>query len=141
MKRTPIHLDFDTVPPVFHDWLQGAEIFDSSCSPEARVYYLDKDKGYFLKSAPKNALKTEADMTRFLSEYQLAAKVLCYFSDDKDWLLTRAVPGEDCTSQRYLDDPKRLCETLATILRQMSCTQPDSHLSGNCRKQLPLQYL
>ena len=119
MKRTPIHLDIDTVPAVFHDWLQGSEIFDSSCSPEARVYYLDKDNGYFLKSAPKNALKTEADMTRFLSEYQLAAEVLWYFSDDKDWLLTRAVPGEDCTSQRYLDDPKRLCETLATILRQL----------------------
>ena len=54
MKRTPIHLDIDTVPAVFHDWLQGSEIFDSSCSPEARVYYLDKDNGYFLKSAPKN---------------------------------------------------------------------------------------
>ena len=63
MKRTPVRLNLEAIPAVFHNWLRGAEVFDSSSSPDANVYYLEKGTGYFLKSAPKGTLKTEADMT------------------------------------------------------------------------------
>lgn len=44
-----------------------------------------------------------------------------------DWLVTRAVIGEDCTTARYLADPERLCDLLAVRLRtlhELFRTQP-----------------
>lgn len=131
MNRKPILLELHTLPEVFHPFAAGAAAFDSSCSPEARVIYLDQDGGCFLKSAPKGALEREAAMTRWFHEKGLAAEVLAYYSDDKDWLLTRRVPGEDCTHADYLADPRRLCDTTATLLRRLheldgaGCPVPD----------------
>lgn len=45
--------------------------------------------------------------------------MLQYQSLDRDWLLTRAVPGEDCTFHRYLEDPRRLSALLGEHLRQL----------------------
>ena len=58
-------------------------------------------------------------MARYFHGKRLGAEVLSYLSGEKDWLLTRAVPGEDCTFLRYQEDPKRLCDTIATLLRQL----------------------
>ena len=41
---------------------------------------------------------------------------LAYLSDERDWLLTSAVEGEDCTHPDHLADPKRLCDLLAETL-------------------------
>lgn len=119
MERKMTTLDLNNVPSVFHHMVRGAKVFDCSCSPEARVYYLQKGGGYYLKVAPKGSLKTEADMTTYFYERQLGAEVFFYLCHEKDWLLTRALPGEDCLSKRYLDDPKRLCDTTATLLRRL----------------------
>lgn len=118
MKRTPITPDLSQFPDDFHALL-GCPAYDSSCSQEAQVIFLDREGGMFLKSAPKHTLKTEADMNRFFHSKGLGPEVLHYLSGEKDWLLTRAVPGEDCTHQQYLDNPKRLCDTTATLLRQL----------------------
>ena len=40
-------------------------------------------------------------------------------------MLTRRVRGEDCIFKKYLDDPKRLCETTAQILRNLHETSFD----------------
>lgn len=122
MKRTPMHLHTADIPAVFHPLLKNAAIYDSSCSPEARVIFIDKDKGYFLKSAPKGSLQAEATLTRYFHRKGLAAAVLDYLSVDRDWLLTERVAGEDATYAAYLDDPKRLCDTTATLLRQLHDT-------------------
>ena len=122
MKRTRIHLEIENIPPQFHSLLAGAEIYDSSCSEAARMLFIDRDGGYFLKSAPRGALKTEADMTAFFHKKGLAAEVLDYASDERDWLLTTRVAGEDCTYRPYLDDPKRLCDTVAELLRRLHDT-------------------
>ena len=53
MKRTPISLNLNDYPEEFHPLLQGATVFDSSCSPEAKVIFLDREDGYYLKSASK----------------------------------------------------------------------------------------
>ena len=45
-----------------------------------------------------------------------------------DWLVTRAVIGDDCTAARYLAEPERLCDLLAVRLRtlhELFHTQPD----------------
>ena len=119
MKRTLISPDFSTIPVQFHSLVSGCPVYDSSCSPEARVFFLDRDGGLFLKSAPPGSLKTEAEMTAYFHGKGLSAEVLTYLPLDRDWLLTRAIPGEDCTHPRYLEDPKRLCDTTATLLRQL----------------------
>ena len=83
------------------------------------MYYIEKDEGYFLKSAPKGSLSVEAELTRFYHTKGLATKVLSYHSDEKDWLLTKRVIGEDCTHAMYLEDPKKLCDKTAELLRML----------------------
>ena len=119
MNRIKINADIDSYPDIFKPLLLNADVFDSSCSPEARVIFIDKDCGYYLKSAEKGTLKKEADMTAFFNSKGLGTKVFEYFCDDKDWLLTERVRGEDCTYSKYIDDPKRLCDLTATLLRQL----------------------
>ena len=116
MKKTPITPDLDTIPSDFHSLISGAPFFDSSCSPEARVCFIDRDGGYYLKTAPKSTLKKEAQLTAFFHSKSLGPEVLSYISKDRDWLLTRRIPGEDCVHPMYLDNPERLCETTAELL-------------------------
>lgn len=119
MKRTLIQPDFNTIPKVFHNLFANAKIYDSSCSPEARVFFIDKDGGHYLKAATKGSLKIEAELTRYFHSKQLGTEVLEYVSLDKDWMLTKKIVGEDCTHALYLADPKRLCDTTAELLRKL----------------------
>lgn len=65
MKRTLVEkIDFE-LPEELAAFVDGAKIFDSSCSPEARVWFIDKDKGYYLKTCGSGALKREAEMTDY----------------------------------------------------------------------------
>lgn len=118
MKRTPITPVLSEFPVDFHPLLTSP-VYDSSCSKDARVWFLDREAGFYLKSAPKGALKTEADMTRYFHGKGMGAEVLRYLSSDRDWLLTRRVPGEDCTHAQYLEDPRRLCDVTAALLRRL----------------------
>lgn len=119
MNRKRIHIPQEIFPEQFRPLTEGTPVYDSSCSPEARVYFLDRDGGLFLKTAPKGSLAREAEMTRYFHSKGLAPLVLDYLSLDRDWLLTQRIPGEDCLHRDYLDDPQRLCDTLAGILRQL----------------------
>ena len=62
MKRTRININFKDFPQEFHPFLERAVVYDSSCSPEARVYFLDVDGGLYLKTSQKGSLKKEALM-------------------------------------------------------------------------------
>lgn len=119
MNRTLIDIDLNDYPDVFSPLLKDAKVYDSSCSPEAKVIYIEKDSGYYLKKSPLHTLEKEATMTRFFGEKGLSAKVLEYLSFDFDWLLTSKIDGEDCTHAQYIRDPKRLCDTIASLLRQL----------------------
>ncbi len=46
-------------------FLSGASIYDSSCSPEARVYFIDKGNGYYLKCSDSGELEKEAEMAEY----------------------------------------------------------------------------
>jgi len=119
MLRTPITPELTAFPDHICPLLTGANLYDSSCSPEARVFYIEKDGGYFLKRSSKGALEREALMTRYFHDLGLGAEVLSYESLDEDWLLTRRVAGEDMTHPSVLSDPLRLCDTLAECLRML----------------------
>ena len=119
MDRKPVSIELSNFPDTLHHFLSGADIFDSSCSSEARVYFIDKDDGFYLKTAPAGTLKTETEMTVFFHRKGLSAEVLAYEALDQDYFLTRAVPGEDCIHPQYLDDPKRLAESMGILLRRL----------------------
>ena len=76
MKRTKVDVDIDKFPSELHSLLDGADIFDSSCSPEARVFYVDKDCGYYVKTNEKGSLKTEAVLTEWFASKGLAPQVV-----------------------------------------------------------------
>lgn len=120
MKRTPIKPALADFPAVFRPYLDGTDVYDSSCSPEARVFYIDRDGGLFLKRSAAGTLKGEAEMASYFHRKGLGAQILSYHTeDDCDWLLSCRVAGEDCTNKIYLDDPKRLCDTIAEHLRAL----------------------
>lgn len=124
MRRTPVTVDLNLFPSVFSPLLAGAPIYDSSCSYGAKVYFIDRDGGYYLKTAVKGALENEAKMTSFLHSKGLSAEVLSYEQDQNDWFLTRRIPGEDCLHAQYLADPKQLCDITAILLRQLHDIDP-----------------
>lgn len=124
MKRTPVTINPDHFPAVFAPLLTGAPVYDSSCSTEAKVYFIDADGGYYLKTAPRGTLETEAKLTKYFHSKGLSAEVLAYDYSQQDWLLTRRLPGEDCIHDQYLADPKRLCDTTAALLRQLHDMDP-----------------
>ena len=119
MKRTKIKAELSDFPKEFHPLITNADIYDSSCSPEARVVFIDKDTGYFLKRAPKDTLRREYVVSDYFSSLLLTKKPLAYLSLENDWLLTPRVNGEDATHSTYLSDGKRLAETLGEILRAL----------------------
>ena len=119
MKRTKISASPESFPRELFEIFRDADIYDSSCSPEARVYYINKDNGYYLKMSAKGSLNAEAVLTEYFNSKNIGTKVLKYLSLDKDWLLTEKVCGEDCTHGIYLENPKKLCDITAGLLRQL----------------------
>ena len=119
MKRTLVEKIEYELPSDIAKFTEGAKLYDSSCSPEARVWFVDKNKGYYLKTCEAGTLKREAEMTAYFCKKGLGAEVLHYISDERDWLLTERVGGEDCTHAQYLSDPERLCDTVAAELRKL----------------------
>jgi len=119
MKKTPVTIDSNHFPSIFSPLLTGTPVYDSSCSADAKVYFIDTDGGYYLKIATKGSLENEAKMTRYFHSKGLSAEVLAYEQNEKDWLLTRRIPGADCIHAQYLANPKWLCDTTATLLRQL----------------------
>ncbi len=117
LKRTLINGINEGLPTELGEFVHGAAVYDSSCSPEARVYFIDRDDGYYLKIAPRTSLAVEAKMTEYFHGIGVGAELLYYGTEQYDYLFTRRVVGEDLTHERYLAEPKRLCDTLAERLR------------------------
>jgi kanamycin kinase len=63
-------------------------------------------------------------MNVFYHSKGLGPEVVSYIREDRDWLLTRQIPGEDCLDRQYLEDPRRLCDITSLILRQLHETDP-----------------
>ena len=120
MIRKKIDIDLKDFPEELHSYLERATVYDSSCSPEAKVYFLDFEGGLYLKTAEGGSLRKEALMDDYFFKKGLGApEVVKYTEGERDWLLTSRVVGEDCTHADYLADPKRLCDLWATTLRSL----------------------
>ena len=58
-------------------------------------------------------------MTNYFHKKGLSCAVIEYLSTERDYLLTERVPGEDCTYEAYLDEPKRLAVLLGEALAML----------------------
>ena len=133
MQRTPIPAIPDA-PPSIHRLAHDRSIHDTSSSPEARAYALGAEgagsNALFAKTAPAGTLAHEARMGAAFHELGLGPEVIEYLpggGTHADWLVTRALTGDDCTAARYLAEPERLCDLLAVRLRtlhELFRTQP-----------------
>ncbi len=119
MKRTFLAKYPEQIPEEFLRLFDGASIYDSSCSNAARVYFIDKNGGYYLKVSDKGCLRAEAELTRYFHKKKIGAEVISYYSDETDYLLTSSVKGEDCTFGEYLSEPVRLATLLGETLRML----------------------
>lgn len=119
MELKAIELNIDQYPHELMPYLEDKKVFDSSCSDEARVIFIDTEEGYFLKMASKGSLKTEALMTKYFNDLKLAPEVLHYLVLDQDYLLTRKALGTDCTARYILDQPERLVDLLANTMQML----------------------
>lgn len=119
MKRTPTTLAAELIPRQMRPLVIGAPIYDSSCSPEARVYFIDRDGGYYLKIGEAGSLAREATMTEYFHSIGLGVKVCSYVSAEQDYMLTERAAGEDMTHGIYLAEPKRLAVTMGELLREL----------------------
>ena len=122
MTLTPIKPDIEIYPTELRPLLTDARLYDSSCSEQAKVIFIDKDNGYFLKSAPKGTLEREAAMTKYFHNKGLAANVLMYISNENDWLLTEKIHGDDGITAKHLEQPERLCDIFAEQLALLHAT-------------------
>lgn len=144
----PTTLPLNSIPTSLHSLLPTTQAYDSSSSPEAKVYYFP-DSALYLKTAPGGTLQNEAAMDSYFHQKGLGPEVVSYVPGETDWLLTRAVPGASCICETYLADPKRLCDTIAGNLRMLHsldfahCPVPDrsktyresvhrNHQAGRC---------
>ena len=65
MERKPIVPELDAFPEELRPLLAEAKVYDSSCSARAKVYYIEKGEGIYLKCSPAGTLQREAAMTKF----------------------------------------------------------------------------
>ena len=84
MNRVLIKPELERIPALFHRLLQDAAVYDSSCSSEARVLYIEQEGGFYLKSAPAGSLEREAALTRYFHTMGLATQVLEYHCGERD---------------------------------------------------------
>ncbi len=119
MKRTEVSLLQEKLPPELRPLIDGARVFDSSSSPEARTYFVDRDGGYYLKVGEVGSLAREATMTEYFHSIGLGVKVCSYISAERDYMLTERALGEDLTHPLYLSEPRKLAVTMAKLLRAL----------------------
>ena len=121
MKKTEIEKIPFLLPKEVEKLTREAPVFDSSSSPEARVYFVKSDGGgLYLKRAERGSLKREAEMGAYFYALGLGPEVIEYVADGEyDLLLTRAAVGDDCTAEKYLESPKRLCDKMGEVLRAL----------------------
>lgn len=119
MKKTLIERIPIALPEEIERICSGGRVFDSSCSPEAKVYFIDRGDGLYLKISKTGSLKNEALMSDYFYKKRLGPRVLNYVSGERDIMLTSAIIGEDCTHKAYLSNPKRLADLMAERLWEL----------------------
>ncbi|MEK8129478.1 aminoglycoside 3'-phosphotransferase [Paenibacillus filicis] len=120
MKRTEVFFDIETLPLAIRQYVNGATIYDSSCSEHAKTLFVSGAERAFLKISKRGSLEREYNMTKFLHKHNFAPKAIAYESElDYDYLFTEAVSGEDGTAGLHIENPSKLASVFGEYLRML----------------------
>lgn len=113
------------LPGALRQFVGTGGVIDRSGHSPARVY--ETGAGFFIKCDAPGELAREHRMTELFFRLGLGPEPVRYLTLDRDYLVTRKVPGEDLT--KALDDPLRVCRILADALRTLHA-QPAERASA-----------
>lgn len=120
MKKTEISLNLESVPLSLRQNMVNSKIYDSSCSENARTYFIKGKEEFYLKISKAGSLERESKMYGFLSNLKVSPKVIAYETQvGNDYLLTEAIRGEDGTFEIHLGNPQKLAVVLGENLRML----------------------
>ena len=111
-------LDF---PEQLRTYIEGATLSDSSSHSGARVLYLDS--GYYLKIDQKGRLEREARIASLFEQEGIGTPVIHCLSTDKEAI------GHDTLA--FLDQPDKICRTMAEALKKLHSLNPKNFPSDN----------
>ena len=119
-------------PPEIQKWITS-EVYSQN-GMNAETFF---SGDVFIKTAPAGGLAVEAEMTRWFYKNGLGAEVLDYVTAEKDYLVTRRVPGEDGTTPRVLAQPEKLAREHGKFLRRLHDTEfPEPPQCGITRRYI-----
>lgn len=112
----------ESLPNELKSCLTDQSVMPLKSKKRTAVYRLEGQDGVrILKIAPpRERLRQEADMLRFLAGHALApAPLLLTAANGLEYLMMEALDGEDATDDRHTADQARLCERLADSLLRL----------------------
>lgn len=115
MKKIKVEVNVNDFPVEIQHLFLNSTIYDSSCSKDAVVYYIDT--GYYVKIDKPNSLLQEANSNMLFYKMGIGVEVVAYITKEKDYLVTRSAKGEDLT--HYIEKPENLCKILAECLKNL----------------------
>jgi kanamycin kinase len=116
-KEKRVNLETISLPSELIKWIGNAPIYESNGLSGARTFYIDRDKGAFLKIAPSKSLFISSKLQLHLAKYGLSSPVIMYISKDKDYLLSESLKGSNGVSSKYLSEPERLSKVFGLSLK------------------------
>jgi kanamycin kinase len=120
MKRIETSFNIESLPLIIQEYAKTARIYDSSCSENAKTFFLMGAVKSYLKIGRKGSLEKESQMMEFLSRHGVAPRVMAYVSDSsEDYLLMEAITGEDGVSGGHLENPSKLAGVFGEYLRML----------------------
>lgn len=108
-----------SLPDEIAQWIKTAAVYESSGQSGARTVYIDRDGGAYLKIANRNTLSLASQMQTYFSNHKMSSPVIQYLSDDRDYLITAALQGENGIAECFLSEPERLSEVFGQALRRL----------------------
>ena len=122
MEKVKINICGHDFPKQIQKLFEGTTVYDTGCHSGATVLYLDS--GYYVKIDEKGKLRREVEMVQWFDRMKMGAELVTFISEEKDYMVTKAVKGEDAT--HWLKDPEHLCEVLAKTMRRLHDLPPES---------------
>lgn len=103
------------LPEELEKYVGTGDLIDRSGHSPAKVY--ETPRGFFVKCDEPGELAREYGMTKLFHGLGVGAEAVRYLTLDRDYLVTRKVPGQDLTKD--LSDPVHICHVLADALRKL----------------------
>ncbi len=117
------------LPEELEKYVGTGDLIDRSGHSPAKVY--ETPGGYFVKCDEPGELAREYGMTKLFHGLGAGAEAVRYLTLDRDYLVTRKVPGRDLTKD--LSDPVHICHVLADALRKLHGRPVDGSIPVSSR--------